>query len=180
MTIQSLLIQNAKVYTVDEANPTAEAVVVSGNKIVFVGSNEGAKQHASEDCRVVDANGRSLLPGFIDSHFHLAWGAKKLLEAKLGEVESMAELKSTLQAWAKGNPDRPWVLGTELSYALPSPDTPLTRHHLDEIESERPLALTAFDMHSMFVNSKALEVMGLTHGTDQIMENGIVPVDDNG
>ena len=176
----SLLIHNAKVYTVDDPNPTAEAVVVRGNKIIFVGSNEEAKQQVIDDCRVVDANGRSLLPGFIDSHFHLAWGSKTLLGAQLYEADSMERLKAIVQAWAKANPTQPWVLGNGLTYALPSADEPLTRHYLDKIESKRPLALTAFDMHSMFVNSKALEVMGLTHGTDQTLENGIIPVDEYG
>lgn len=176
----TLLIHNAAVHTVDDANPTAQAVAVRGGEIIFVGSNEEAWKLVGEGCRVVDADGRSLLPGFIDSHFHLAWGSQTLMAADLRGVETLAELEERIGTWREHNPDQPWVLGQAISYALPTPDVPLTRHILDKIEAERPLILTAYDMHSMFVNSRALEVMGLTHGTSQPMDNGIIPVDTDG
>ena len=178
--LATLLIRNAKVYTVDDANPVAEAVVVQANNIVFVGSNKEAESFNNEQCRVIDANGRSLLPGFIDSHFHLAWGAETLMSAQLYGIQTLDDLKAKIEDWKAQKDDIPWILGNGLSYALPSISEPLTRHHLDQIEAERPLALTAFDMHSTFVNTKALEVMGLLKGTIKTLENGIVPVGEDG
>jgi predicted amidohydrolase YtcJ len=62
-------------FTSDEGKPRAEAVAVKGNKIIFVGTNEEVKQFKDTSTRVIDGQGRTVTPGFIDSHFHLLWGA---------------------------------------------------------------------------------------------------------
>ena len=72
------LIINAKVITMDRARPRAEAVAVQGERIVFVGSTFEAAQWRGPQTQVIDAGGRTLLPGLIDSHFHLLWGSLKL------------------------------------------------------------------------------------------------------
>jgi len=178
--IADLIIQNAAVYTVDENNPRAEAVAIKENQIIFVGSNIDVTSFAGESTRIIEGNGRSLLPGFIDSHFHLAWGAKALMDAQLAEATSLEEVQTIIEAWKADNPDKPWILGQGLSYAIPSDDIPLTRHYLDRIEPERPLALTTFDVHSTFVNTAALEAMDLTKGVATELENGVVVVDGDG
>ena len=175
-----LIIHNANVFTVNKAQPVASAVAVRGNEIVFVGDDEGALAWAGEGTRVVDGQGRSLLPGFIDSHFHLAWGAQTLIGAQLYGILSLEGLKAALDEWKAENDDMAWVLGQGTSYAVPSSEVPLTRHYLDQIESEKPMALTTYDMHSMFVNTAALKAMGLLHGTTDELANGEVVVDEDG
>src|SRR5262249_4031038 len=69
-----LIIHNARVYTVDAAHPWAQAVAVRGDKIVWVGDEKESAQYASAETRMVDAKGRLVLPGFIDSHFHALLG----------------------------------------------------------------------------------------------------------
>ena len=176
----TLIIHNANVFTVNEAQPVARAVAVCGNEIVFVGDDEGALAWAGEGTRVVDGEGRSVLPGFIDSHFHLAWGSQTLIGAQLYGIKSFEKLKVALNEWKAENSEMPWVLGQGTSYAVPSSDVPLTRHYLDQIESEKPMALTTYDVHSMFVNTAALKVLGLLHGTTEELANGEVVVDEDG
>ncbi|MBX3053101.1 MAG: amidohydrolase family protein, partial [Caldilineaceae bacterium] len=79
-----LLISNARVFTADPSNPWAEAVAVQGNRIIFVGSGADARAFAAPHTEVVDAAGRTLLPGFIDTHYHLLWGSLGLAAAQLG------------------------------------------------------------------------------------------------
>ena len=85
-----LIIINAKVYTVDSSNPRAEAVVVKGNRIAFVGSADEAMAWRDKGARVVDGQGCTLLPGLNDSHFHLLMGAQRLDHLDLAAVQSLS------------------------------------------------------------------------------------------
>ena len=69
---------NGKIYTVNDKQPTAEAVIIEGNKIVFVGSNDDAHNKIDENTKVVDLKGKLMLPGFIDSHLHFISGGNYL------------------------------------------------------------------------------------------------------
>ncbi|HMN31521.1 MAG TPA: hypothetical protein PKE45_25450, partial [Caldilineaceae bacterium] len=91
-----LLITNVAVYTVDETNPTAEAVAVRGNRIVFVGSAAEAQSWRGAQTRLVDGQGGTLLPGLIDSHFHLLWGSLKLDDLQLWEVNDLDQLATLI------------------------------------------------------------------------------------
>jgi hypothetical protein len=159
-----LLIMNAAVYTVDQANPRAEAVAVKGNTIVFVGSTAEAEAWRGPETQVIEGHGRTLLPGFIDSHFHLLHGAETLADMQLHKVASLADLRAAVTTYAATHPDLPVLCGVGLRYGLPTPDEPLTRHHLDALERERPLILIAYDVHTVWANTAALERAGLLHG----------------
>lgn len=169
-----LIFTNAKVYTVDPQNPHAEAVAVAGNQILYVGNAQGAEQYRTARTRVVDGKGCTLLPGFVDSHFHLMWGAETLYGAQLQGLTTLDAVAASLHAWAAENPDAPWVIGEGLSYAIPDESTPLTRHDLDQIISDRPMALTTYDQHSMIVNTAALNAAGILTEVPTNLPNGQV------
>jgi predicted amidohydrolase YtcJ len=158
-----LILANARVYTADEANPSASAVVTKGNQIVYVGDEAGAKAWQGPQTRVVDAGGRSLLPGFIDSHFHLMHGAIALGGIQLNEVRTLLELETAVRSFARDNPDLPWLEGQGLRYDVRGAEGPLTRWHLDAIERERPLVLFSYDVHTAWANTAALEAAGMLH-----------------
>ena len=141
----------------------ARAVAVKGKRIVYVGEEDGVDAWRGAGTRVVDGRGASLLPGFIDSHFHLMHGALALGDIQLGEVRSLADLETAVRAFAQENPDLVWLRGQGLRYGIPVPDEPLTRHHLDAIEAERPLVLIAYDVHTAWANTAALEAAGMLH-----------------
>ncbi|MFN2276780.1 MAG: amidohydrolase [Candidatus Promineifilaceae bacterium] len=141
----------------------ARAVAVKGNRIVYVGDEGGVDAWRGPGTRVVDGRGASLLPGFIDSHFHLMHGALALGDIQLSEVRTLADLEKAVRAFARENPDLAWLRGQGLRYGIPSPDEPLTRHHLDAIEANRPLVLIAYDVHTAWANTAALEAAGMLH-----------------
>ncbi len=159
-----LIIFNGAVYTADNDNPSAEAVVIKDNKIQYVGSLEQAQTYQSTSTKMIDAAGNTVMPGFIDAHFHVIWGAKSLASAQLVECTTLEELKACLHDWAPKNPDSDWVMGNGMSYAVPTADVDLNRHHLDAIIADRPVILYSFDMHTVWLNTMGLEKTGLLQG----------------
>lgn len=161
-----ILIIHAQVLTMDRARPRAEVVAVRGERIVFVGSTADADAWRGPHTRVIDAGGRTLLPGLIDSHFHLLWGSLRLDNIQGEALTTYSELAEAVHAYAQAHPDHPWLMGNGLIYPIGPEQHVLTRHHLDAIIADRPLALMAFDYHTMFVNTRALESAGLLHGAE--------------
>ena len=169
-----IIITNAKIFTSDESNPRAEAVAIKGNRIAFVGTNEGAESFKHQSTRVIDGQGHTLTPGFIDSHIHLLSGSLWMGYANLREARSMEELKQVLLEFASENKTDPWVVGRGIRY-----DIVATRQQLDEIISDRPIYVGAFDGHTGWANTMALEMAGILD-TEVSLVNGIVVRDEHG
>ena len=165
MTNTPILIMNAKVFTSDSANPAAEALLIEGNRIVFVGTNAEAESFREANTRVIDAEGRTVMPGFIDSHFHLLNGAKELRFAQLQEVRSLEMLRQELVDYAESTQGE-WVAGIGLVYGVLSDGKSITRHHLDEIIPDRPVILVAYDGHTSWANTEALRRANLLDGRE--------------
>jgi predicted amidohydrolase YtcJ len=153
----------ARVFAADSGHPYAEAVAVKGRRILFVGSAEDADRLRGPATRTVDGRGRTLLPGFVDSHFHLLHGSEELGSIQLQDVGGMADLERAVRVYAADNPDLPILSGFGLRYAV-LPDHTLTRQQLDAILPDRPLILFAFDAHTAWANTPALERGGILHG----------------
>jgi predicted amidohydrolase YtcJ len=102
--VAEIIITNAKVLTMDEARPRAEAVALAGGRILAVGSRGEVEALAGPGCKVVDAGGRTLLPGFVESHMHLFGGAE-LQHLQLTGVHGMAALAEAFARFAAANPD---------------------------------------------------------------------------
>lgn len=162
-SIADLVITNARVFTGDPQTPWAEAVAVRGNRILFVGSRAEARQVVGPATQVVDAGQRSVLPGFIDSHYHMLWGSLGLAAAQLGTAHSLAEIAEHLLVWMEANPKREWVVGRGLVYSAIRPGERLDRHFLDSLSPDRPVFLTAFDGHTCWANTEALRRADLLH-----------------
>ena len=170
-----LMITNAQVFTSDDANPHAEVVAVRGNRIVYVGNASGVEAWRGPGTRVLDGQGKSLLPGFIDSHFHLLWGSIWLGNAQLQEVKTQTDLKDVLLEFAAENKTTAWVIGRGIKYGIVS-----TRQELDAIITARPVYVGAYDGHTAWANTKALEMAGILHPGKEIGPNGIVVRDEDG
>ena len=173
-----LIVLNARVLTQDPSRPEADAVAVLGDRIAFVGNEAEVSSLLGDDTTVLDGQGKTLLPGIIDSHFHLLWGSLRLNDLQLGGVRGLSNLKDAIQSYKKAHPDAPWLRGAGLSYDVLG-DERLTRQHLDAIEADTPLALTCFDFHTLWCNTAALEAAGLLHGTE-VEGNAEVVVDEDG
>ncbi len=162
--IADLIIINGRVITGDNENYYSEAVVIIGKRIVYVGSNVDALSWRGVSTRMIDAQGCTVLPGFIDSHFHLRVGSVELQNADLVSVMSLGELESVLRKYAADYPDSLWVNGSNIHYEIFPDGQRLNRHHLDSIISDRPVAVMAYDHHTLWANTRALEIAGVLYG----------------
>ncbi len=174
-----LIISNAQVFTANPDQPTASAVAIKGDRIVFVGSNEGAKEWRGEATRVIDGLGCILMPGFIDCHFHLLMGALELDKIHYEDCFTYEDVTQATRAFAAANPTEPWLTGFGLRYNLGPGNTPLTRQHLDAILADRPLAITAYDGHTTWANTLALRMAGIFHG-GECPPNSEIVLDEHG
>jgi predicted amidohydrolase YtcJ len=170
-----IIIMNARIFTSDEANPRAEAIAVKGNRIVYVGTNAGVESFKDASTRVIDAQGHTLTPGFIDTHVHLLWGSIWMGNAQLQEVRTKDDLKKILLEFADANKTSEWVVGRGIRYNIVS-----TRQELDEIIADRPVYIGAFDGHTGWANTKALEMAGILHDDGRELTNGIIVRDEHG
>jgi predicted amidohydrolase YtcJ len=169
-----LIINNARIFTSDETNPAAEAVAIKGNHIVFVGTNAEAEKFRGANSRVIDGQGHTLTPGFIDTHVHLLWGSIWMGNAQLQEVRTKDDLKKVLVEFADANKTNEWVMGRGIRYGIVS-----TRQELDEIIADRPVYIGAFDGHTGWANTKALEMAGILNDGRELI-NGIIVRDEAG
>ena len=160
-----IVFKNGNVYTVNERQPRAEAIAVKGNKIIFVGSNRDAKAHEGKATRVVDLQGKTVVPGLTDAHYHLAGvGAREMnlnLEGTTSLEDFLAKVKARVDRAKAGE----WVTGRGWIETFWKPPTFPTRWDLDKIAPENPVYLTRADGHAAVVNSAALKVAGVTKET---------------
>lgn len=159
-----MIITNAKVLTMDEGRPRAEAVAFAGGRILAVGARAEVEALAGPSTRTVDAGGRTLLPGFVESHLHLVLGGNELSQLQLGGVSGFDELARLFRAYAAKNPGLPLLMAQGAAYEIL--DHPVTRHDLDRVIADRPIAMMAPDHHTVWANTAALQSAGILHGAE--------------
>ena len=160
-----LVLRNGSVYTVDATRSWAEAVGISNGRIVFVGTDEDAETFVGPSTQVVDLDGRMLLPGFQDIHVHPISGGIEASSCDLNALTTVDEYLEKIAECAREHADEEWITGGGWSMAAFGPGANASRKLLDEIVPDRPVFLTSADGHSAWVNSKALEVGGITADT---------------
>lgn len=158
------LVFGGRVFTGDPDGPWAEAVVVDGDRIVFVGTESGAEEAAGSDARRIDARGGLVLPGFIDGHAHVVMTGAALRKAQLRDAPDLGEIQRRIGDWARDHPDAPRVLGRGWVHAAIPGGAP-TREALDAVVSDRPAYIDSYDLHSCWVNSAALAELGIDRDT---------------
>ena len=159
--------------------PRATALAVAGNTITAVGASADILPLATSKTRVMDAGGRTVLPGLIDSHVHLFQGSAELDFLPVGGLTDLEDVRARVMDYATARPDEPLVLGVGAFYDLfASSDTP-PRLLLDEILPDRPFALLAADLHTVWANTMTLRMAGLFHGAE-MPEGSTVVMGDNG
>lgn len=173
-----LIVTNARVLTMDDDHPSAEAVAIRDGRILEVGGATAMQALRGPDTQIIDAEGRSVLPGFIESHLHILLGAAELGHLQLFGVKGFDQLRDAVRAFALTKPDTKVLMAQGADYTIISEAEPLTRHHLDRIIPERPLALVSPDHHTMWANTKALEMAGILHGKECGPGNEVVMGDD--
>lgn len=153
---------NGPVYTVAGPTPWAQAVAVTGNTISYVGDDAGAMALAGPNTRIVDLNGRLLMPGFVEGHTHPFLGSFLTSGVDL-QVPTLADAQAAIAEYARQHPEGP-VRGFGWRVDMFGPDGP-TRADLDSVLPDRPGFFFAIDGHSLWANSKALELAGVNRDT---------------
>jgi len=170
-----LVIKNGKVITVDEDFSIHQAIAVKGNKIVAVGSNEQIDKYIGRKTKVLDLKGKTLLPGINDAHAHLSsWGlTRPPLSLDLGfpAVKSIADIATAIEKKASQIKPGEWIQGRgwdegylEECKMAPGVRRP-TRWDIDKASPLNPVFTTEYSGHASLVNSKALELAGITKDT---------------
>ncbi|MCR8921200.1 amidohydrolase family protein [Dasania sp. GY-MA-18] len=162
-----LILNNAKVYTVDEQQPWAEAVAVKDGKIVFVGSNQEVQQWAGDNTQLQDLAGKMLLPGFIDSHAHPAAGGAYVRSLSLDTYATPKDWVKAVADYAAANPDAPVLFGYGFLASAFGPEGP-TAAQLDSVVADRPVFIMDEGFHGGWANSKAMQVLGINKNTPDI------------
>jgi predicted amidohydrolase YtcJ len=156
-----LVVLNARVYTVDQALPRAEALAVRNGRFVAVGSTADVRNLARARTRVIDAQQATVTPGFIDTHCHVS-GVNELYSVN-ANVRRVRELLGNLRQKADKTPSGQWV--NAFMFDDTKLDVPLTRQHLDEVSREHPIVVGHRGGHTSWYNSKAFELAGITKST---------------
>lgn len=159
-----LIVINGKVYPADGGSELAEAVAVTGNKVVRVGSNREIQRLRRAQTVVVDAKGGAVVPGFNDAHAHLINGGLSLDQISLSDATTVEAIKDTIRVWAEAHPEREWIIGRGWYYQPFNGAMP-TRQMLDALVPDRPAYLVAYDGHTGWANTRALKAAGITRHT---------------
>src|SRR5207245_529731 len=163
--VEPVLLLNGNVYTADDRNPRAEAVLAADGRIAFVGSSAKALQRAPHGTRRMDLHGLTILPGLTDSHAHLAGVGFRELSFNLEGTTSVADLKDKLRERAKQGRPGEWLTGRGWIESRWTPPTFPSRTDLDEIASDRPVFLERADGHAAVVNGLALKLARIDRNT---------------
>ncbi len=173
MTHAELAFLDASVEPMHPGAPRADAVAVRGGEIIAVGAARDVRELIGPTTEVVELSGETLLPGFQDAHIHPIEGGLLADRCDLHPLADAAAYLAAIERYATGHPDRPWVEGSGWSLSA-FPGGEPGRDLLDRIVADRPAMLESNDGHVAWVNTRALELAGVTASTPEPADGRIV------
>ncbi|SUZ89539.1 uncharacterized protein METZ01_LOCUS42393, partial [marine metagenome] len=159
------ILLNAKVYTVNPIQPWASAIAIQDGQITYVGDEQGARELIDSNTQAVNLKGRMILPGFHDIHVHPVHSGVSYQQCSLFDIQGVKKLLDKIKECALTNPEDEWIVGGGWTVPDFAPSGLPDKKLLDEIVPDRPVSLKSSDGHSLWVNSKALELAGITATT---------------
>lgn len=166
-----LVLMNGKIVTVDDAKPEVQALAVSGDRVIAIGSDEEIKPYITQKTEVIDLEGKLAIPGFIDGHGHFTGLGRSKMVLNFMEVKDWDEVVAmTKEALKKAKPGE-WIFGRgwhqEKWDKIPEPNVDgLPFHHtLSKVSPDNPVLFTHASGHASFANAKAMELAGITKDT---------------
>ena len=158
-----LVIHNAKVYTVDGQGTIAKAIAIKGNKIIYVGNNAGVDKHVGYYTQLVNAKKRLVLPGLHDVHTHPLESGDTTLDCTLNKDNTIAQHVTTVKACQPGSTG--WILGHghNIHTLVQAANDPAS--YLDQASTTTPIAIMESTSHSMWLNTAAINALGITGNT---------------
>jgi len=163
-----LILVNGRILTVDSADRVVQAVGISGNRIVAVGTNAEVERAASPNARRIDLAGRAVTPGLLDAHDHFSGGGAErlyVLDLSYPSVKSIADVAAAIRTKAAALGKGAWIQGRGWDEGKLAERRVLTAADLDAASPDNPVVLTQTTGHYVVANSAALRMAGLTKDT---------------
>jgi len=160
-----LVLMDGNVLTMDLSQPTAEAVAVKKDRIAKVGTNKEISPWIGKTTKVINLQGRTVVPGLIDSHIHVGDFGKFLMWIDLKDVDSVEEMQRRIRKRAQKIPEGRWIIGSGWDQTRFAEKRYPNRRDLDEASPHNPVILYHQCGRVCVVNSKALELAGVTKET---------------
>jgi len=178
-SLTEVLFRNGHVYTNDPAEPWVEAILVRGEEILAVGSNDELSALAGKGALIVDLDNHFVMPGFNDAHVHLGGAGEDWLTVRLFGVKTVAELQRHLATAVAEHKAGEWITGSGWDHTMwPEKKFP-NRHQLDEVSPRNPVILTHVSGHVAVANSLALQTAGIASDSPS-PAGGEIEKDDKG
>ena len=159
------LFHNGAIYTMDDNRSWATAVAVRDDKIVYVGFDDGIEALTGPETRVIDLDGKMLMPSFQDIHIHPIYAGREALTVDLNGLGSIEKYVSSVRIYADAHPEKEWIVGGGWSMDVFGPGARASKKLLDAVVPDRPVYLTSSDGHTGWANSKALQMAGIDTDT---------------
>ena len=167
---------NGNIITVNEKEPIIDAVLVENGKIIKTGSKEEILKLKNEDTELVDLDGKTMLPGFIDPHSHIIAVAQTLMIVNLSDANSKEEFIEILKDYINNNPPKngEWIIGFGYDNTKYENEEHPTKFDLDLVSKDIPIFISHASGHIATTNSKALEAFGYVGTSYEVPEGGVV------
>lgn len=174
-----MVLVHGKIWTENSQQPEAEAVAIFGNRIVGVGSSADILKLAGSSTKVIELNGRRVLPGFNDSHVHLTAGGAGLASVQLRDATTQAEFRNRIATFARTQPKGAWIQNGEWDHERWNPAQLPTHQLIDDVTPDNPVFVSRLDGHMSLANALAMKLAGITHDTKDI-PGGVIVRDSEG
>ena len=169
-----LALLRGKIWTENPAQPAAEAIAITGNRIVQVGTSAEIQKLCGADTKVIDLKGRRVVPGFNDAHVHFYTGGSSLTSVELRSTRSAAEFRDKIAAFARKRPQGEWILNGSWDHESWQPATLPTHELIDSVTPNNPVFVNRSDGHMMLANALAMKLAGIDHNTQDVPGGVIV------
>lgn len=160
-----MVLVNGKIWTGNPRQPEAQAVAIVGNRIAAVGATADIRKWTGADTRIVDLQGRRVVPGFNDAHVHMLDGGMGLASVQLRDAPTLEVFRDRIGAFARGLPEGRWVLDGNWDHERWTPANLPTRQLIDAVTVGHPVFVYRLDGHMALANSLALKMAGITRAT---------------
>ena len=169
MPAADLILKNANVITVDAGQPSAELVAIKGDRILLVGADDRLEEVSGARTKVIDCQGRTVVPGFNDAHCHIFSFIRKMLSIDLSpsSVSSISDIKAAIGEKARNTPPGQWITGTDYNEFYLAEKRHPTRWDIDDVAPDHPVVLSHRSLHACVLNSLALSLAGITRETPE-------------
>jgi predicted amidohydrolase YtcJ len=169
MPAADLILTNANIITMDPACPTAQLVAIKGNKILLVAAGDRLGEVRGAKSKIIDCQGKTVVPGFNDAHCHVFAFIRKLgsLDLSPSSVSSIADIKAAIRRQTQSLPPGSWIAGSDYNEFYLAEKRHPNRRDLDEAAPQHPVVLTHRSLHACVLNSLALSLAGITRETPE-------------